>query len=133
MDIDKNDPRLKAAYAAFLLDSATNYEAAFKLYPAEKDRGEALRIAFAWPNDPVVILEIERLRKDGTNNKDIPTKEEMIAEMWRLTQNEKVAPKDRATMARLVAEMLSFIPKVTDGSETSKRMPTAPIYKIVNE
>lgn len=130
MEINE-DPKLKAAFAAFLIDSATNFEAAFKLYPTEKNRGEALRIAFAWPNDPAVILEIQRLKKDGVNNKDIPTKEQMIAEMWKLTKNEKVAPKDRATMARLVAEMLSFIPKVTDGNETSKRMPTAPVYKVV--
>lgn len=127
------DEELKAAFAAFLIESATPFEAALKLYPAEKDRGEALRITFAWPVDPAVIIEVERLKKDGAKNDAIPSKESVIEEMWLLAKNERVQPKDRATLARLVAEMLNYIPKVSDGSETSKRMPTSPVYKVVSE
>lgn len=128
-----DEQQLKAAFAAFLLDNPSEpFAAALKLFPAEKDRGEACRVTFAWPKDPEVILEMERLKKDGVTNKNIPTKEEVIEQLWTLVKSEKVSAKDRGTNARLVAEMLGFIKKPDDDAD-SKRMPMAPVYKVVTE
>lgn len=126
------DTELKAAFAAFLLETPNEpLSAALKLYPAEKDRGAACRIAFAWPNDPDVIAEQLRLRADGYTGKKLPTKEEIIDEMWELARSKEVSPRDRANAARLIAEMQSFIKQ--DQDTDSKRMPTAPVYKLVSE
>ena len=126
------EDELKAAYAAFLLEAETPFAAALLLFPAEAQRGEACRIAFAWPNDPIVILEIERLKANGVRNKKIPTKEQVIEQLWELVQDHKTSAKDRGTNARIIAEMLNFIDKGSNDAE-SKRMPTAPVYKVVNE
>jgi len=121
--------KLKAAFAAFLLETGDRFAAAFKLYGAEKDRGEALRIAFAWEKDPAVIIEMERL-KQNQPNKNIPTKEQVIEQLWNMAQNEKVYAKDRSTAAFMVAKMLKYV----DSDDTeSKRMPTQPVYQIVKE
>lgn len=128
-----SEEELKAAFAAFLLDTPTDaFGAALKLFPAEKDRGEACRITFAWPQDPFVILEMERLKTEGFKSAKIPTKEQVIEQLWELVQDKKVTAKDRGMNARLVAEMLGFIKKADDDAE-SKRMPAAPVYKIVTE
>lgn len=127
------ESELKAAFAAFLLETPDQpLEAALKLFPAEKDRGEACRVAFAWINDPEVIIEIERLKKDGCVNKRIPTKEEVIEQLWELVKDARTSAKDRGLNARLIADMLNYIDK-TGGVEESRRMPSAPIYKMVTE
>lgn len=133
-----DESELKAAFAAFLIaepaqDHTGAFAAALKLFPAEKDRGEACRVAFAWPTDPEVIIELQRLRNEGVNNAKVPTKEQVIETLWDLARNEKVAPKDRAVSARIVAEMMNFIPKAGDGEDTKRRMPTAPVYQIVEK
>lgn len=127
-----DETQLKAAFAAFLLESATAFEAALKLFPSESQRGEACRVAFAWPNDPAVIVEIERLKADGYKNKNIPTKEQVIEQLWKLVQDEKTSAKDRGTNARIIAEMLNYIDKGSLDAD-SKRMPSAPVYKVVTE
>lgn len=126
-----DEHQLKAAFAAFLLESATPFEAALKLYPSDKDRGEACRIAFAWVNDPEVIVEKKRLEADRPNDK-IPSKEAVIEQLWELVKNEKTTPKDRGMNARLIAEMLGYIKKSED-DENAGRMPSAPVYKVVTE
>lgn len=132
-----DETELKAAYAAFLLEqpdtASGRFAAALKLYPAEQDTGRACQISFSWPSDPVVILEIERLRKDGVGkpNSKVPTKEQVIELLWQMAANEKVPPKDRATSSFMIARMMKY---VDDGeSVDSKRMPTAPVYKVVSE
>lgn len=132
-----DETQLKAAFAAFFItesqDNNGAFAAALKLYPLERDRGEALRIAFEWPGDPAVIVELERLKADGVRTEGIPTKEEVIAAMWSLVQNERTLPKDKAMTTRLIAEMLNFIPKNADIDDSKRRMPTAPQYAIVKE
>lgn len=128
------ESELKAAFAAFLIDTPNDpFGAALKLFPSEQERGEACRITFAWPNDPEVIIEMERLKKSGHSNKNIPTKEKVIEQLWQLAQSDRTPPKDRVAMARLVAEMLAYIPRPSDGTSEAPRMPTAPVYRIVTE
>lgn len=128
-----DEKELKAAFAAFLLETPNEpFVAALKLYPADKDRGEACRITFAWAKDPEVLAEIERIKSTGYRNKDVPTKEALIAEMWKIAQDKNVMPRDRNNAARLVAEVMAFIAKGSN-EEDSKRMPTQPVYKVVTE
>lgn len=129
--MDENE--LKAAFAAFLLEDPTQpFAAALKLFPSESQRGEACRVTFAWPNDPFVIVEMERLKAITPANKNIPSKEAVIEELWNLVKGaDKFPAKDRATAAFMIAKMLKYVDTADDGD--SKRMPSAPIYKIVTE
>jgi hypothetical protein len=105
-----------------------------KLYPAEKDRGLACQIAFEWPNDQDVMSEIERLKIEGTDKqKGKPSKEEMIKALWNTANNAFTPAKDKNAAIRIIAEIKGDIAKVSDGSDTDKRMPTAPQYKIVTQ
>lgn len=126
---------MKAAFAAFYIHEEQTSRGAFvaaeKLYPGEKNIGRVCEISFTWPNDPEVIVELERLKKDLPNAK-IPTKEQVIEQMWLQVQNDKVPAKDRAATARLVAEMLGYIKK-DEGDDGKQRMPAHPLYKIVDE
>jgi len=134
---ENEDPKLKAAFAAFYVDSTEEtpqrkaWDAANRLLPREKDTGERCRIAFAWPDDPDVILEIQRLQKVAPKADGTPSKQEVIKEMWLLAKNERTLPKDRAMLGRLVAEMMGYIAKGEDTE--AKVMPREPTYRIVEK
>jgi hypothetical protein len=132
------ESELKAAFAAFLLDSdkpdpqQRAWDAAMRLYPREKDTGERCRIVFAWPDDPEVILHMRRLQSEKPKEDGIPSKTEVIKELWSLAKHERTLPKDRVACARLVGEMLGLILKAPEDPEGSGRMPKEPVYKIVD-
>lgn len=124
----------KAAFAAFLLEAPTPLAAALKLFPSEKDRGLACRIAFEWPNDPEVILETERLKVEGTDaQKGLPTKEDIIRKLLDNANSQYASVKDKNAALRIIAEIQGHISKNPEDDSASKRMPTAPVYKLVSE
>lgn len=135
-----NEEQLKAQFAAFfsktdpaLSPHERGFQAARQLFPAEKDRGAMLMAAFHWPADPAVIGALAQMEDERPTAKGVPTKEEVIAEMWAQVLNERTPPKDKAATARLVAEMLKYIPKQGDEDNSNQQMPREPVYKIVNE
>lgn len=138
--MDNEEINLKVAFAAFFVELTQNgkapmaaaFEAALRLYPAEKDRGTACQVSFSWPNDSTVILEIARLEEEGITKK-LPKKQDAIELAWKLASSDNVAPKDRVAMLRLMADMSGFIAKIAESDIESKRMPTAPVYKMVTE
>jgi len=96
--------------------------------------GKAMEAAFHWPDDPEVIAELANLEEIRPGGSGIPTKEQVIVEMWKLVQNERTAPKDRAATSRLIAEMLNYIPKQGEGDDGNKKtMPKVPVYQIVDK
>lgn len=120
----------KAAFAAFLFSNPRQpLEAALKLFPADKDRGQACYISLNWPSDPEVLAEIQNLKDNGVDP-NAPTKTEIVKEMWDLARDDRYSGKDRVAAARLIAELNSLIKKDTDDS-IPKSMPRAPVYKIV--
>lgn len=134
---DYDDSSLKAAFAAFFIESKADspqqkaYEAAKRLYPREKDQGEVNRICWLWPTDQTVILEIQRLQKEAPKAEGLPSKEDIIRTMWKLAESDMTPHKDRVAMARLIADMCGHIKNPGDDAE-GKRMPSAPVYKIVD-
>lgn len=135
-----NEEQLKAQFAAFfsktdpaLSPHERGFQAARQLFPAEKDRGAMLMAAFHWPADPVVIAALAQMEDERPTAKGVPTKDEVIAEMWKQVLNDRTPAKDKAATARLVAEMLKYIPKQGEDENDVKRMPSAPVYKVVEE
>lgn len=130
-----DESKLKAAFAAlYIYEEQTSrgaFIAASKLFPGEKNIGRCCEVSFVWPADPIVTMELEKLKKDKPNDK-IPSKEEAIELMWTLAKNDKVPAKDRAATVRLIAEMLGYIKK-DEGDDGRARMPMHPLYKIVQE
>ena len=130
--MDENEQ--KAAFAAFLLeDPSQPFVAALKLFPSDRERGKACQITFAWPNDPIVIEEMERIKSSPDySNPDIPSKLDLIKSAKQLADNVNVAPKERIAALRLIAELQAFIVKA-EASNDNRRMPSMPVYKMVNE
>lgn len=125
----------KAAFAAFLLvDPSQPFEAALKLFPSDRERGRACQVTFAWPDDPFVIEEMERLKSSPTySNPDIPSKLDLIKSAKQLADNVNVAPKERIAALRLIAELQAFIVKAEAQNDNNRRMPSMPVYKVVSE
>lgn len=132
---DPTDDTLKAAFAAFLLESPDKpFEAALKLFPMEKDRGKACQVTFTWPQDPYVIAEMERLKSDGWSAYKPPTKFELIQKAMAIADNEKISPKERNAALKLAAELQGMIVKAsTLDLDDNRKMPQHPLYKVVEE
>ena len=126
----------KAAFAAFLLENPDRpFDAALRLYPSDRDRGEACRITFAWPTDPDVIGEMERIKNSPTYyNPNIPSKNDLIKSALETVNNARTLPKDRIAALRLIAELQAMIVKPEGANDpNNRRMPTAPVYRVVSE
>lgn len=130
----QTDDELKAAFAAFLLETPKEpFVAALKLYPSEKDRGKACKITFEWPSDPFVLEEMERLKADPTyGQEDILTKKDLIRMALEVYNNPYTSAKEKNGAIRLIGELQSLLGKDA-GIDTAKRMPLMPVYKIVNQ
>ncbi len=127
-----NDTENKVAFAAFLIKTpAEPMAAALKLFPLEKDRGRACQAAFAWPNDPIVLAELERIKGSTEyEDPDIPNKKKLIKMALDVYNNQYTSAKEKNAAIKLIADLQGLIIKATDDSE-GKRMPLMPVYKIV--
>ena len=129
---------LKAAFAAFLLETPDKpFEAALKLFPSDRERGKACQITFSWPNDPEVIAEMRRLREsEEYENPELPSKKKLIAMLMAVHDDIKLSPqekKERISAIKLMADLQGHIVKAESLDINTRRMPTAPVYKIVTE
>lgn len=126
---------LKGRFAAFLLEAPNKeLDAALKIYPSEKDRGKACQIAFSWPKDPFVIAEMQRLRETTEyEDPELPSKKRLIAMAMEVYSNQFTPPKEKNAAIKLIADLQGFIVKAESLDINNRRMPTAPVYKIVNE
>lgn len=128
------ESEMKAAFAAFLLETPDQpFAAALKLFPSDRDRGEACRITFAWPNDPEVMEEIARLQESGYGQKKPPTKAELIQMALDVYNHAFTSPKEKNAAIKLIADLQGMIVKAETLDINSRRMPSAPVYKIVTE
>lgn len=103
---------LKAAFAASLLRIANPLEAALTIVD---DRGEALRMAFEWKDDPIVVREVARLREAGEVEALLATKADAAQLAWQMA---KTLPegKDRIAALKLFADMMEYTPKSGGGN-----------------
>ena len=133
-----SDELLKARFAAFLLETPNRHlEAAFKIYPSEQDRGKACQIAFSWPNDPFVIAEMNRVREsEEYEDPELPSKKTLIKMLLAIKNDATISPqekKEQISALKLIADLQGHIVKAESLDINNRRMPTAPVYKIVNE
>lgn len=126
---------LKAAFAAFLLETPDKpFEAALKLFPSDRERGKACQITFSWPQDPFVIAEMQRLKETTEyENPELPSKKRLIAMAMEVYSNKFTPPKEKNAAIKLIADLQGFIVKAESLDINNRRMPTAPVYKIVSE
>lgn len=98
---------LKAAFAASLLRIANPLEAALTVID---DKGEALRMAFEWKDDPVVVREVARLREAGEVEALLATKADAAQLAWQMA---KTLPegKDRIAALKLFGDFMEYTPK----------------------
>jgi len=129
------DTHLKAAFAAFLLETPNEpFAAALKLFPSERERGRACQITFSWPNDPEVIAEMQRIKETTEyENPELPSKKKLIAMAMSIYDHPMTPAKEKNAAIKLIADLQGFIVKAESLDINTRRMPTAPVYKIVNE
>lgn len=83
-------------------------KAAFATTP---DTGLALQIARQWLDDPVVLVEKDRLLATTEAKAFLPTKEQQAKDVYALAMNDRVEIEDRLKAHRLYAEIMSHIEK----------------------
>lgn len=106
MDFDSIE--LKHLFAVNLLryDNDAN-KAAFQTVAFP---GDALQIARAWPDDPVVQQHVEELLNTGEAKSLMPTKERMARDVYKIATGDRDSDV-RLKAHRLYAEIMGFIEK----------------------
>jgi hypothetical protein len=72
------------------------FKAAAYIYPDKANVGNRLIVAHEWPDDPIVIMEMDRLVWDDDAEKVLPTKAQIAFEVYSLgmkTQDDEVKVK----------------------------------------
>lgn len=100
------DNDLKPQYAAFLAQNPVPFEAALMLIP--DNHGMAAWVAVNWANDPEVLAERDRVRKE-IGESLLPGKTELCEHVWGMVT--KGMFEDRLKAAKLYAELRGYIEK----------------------
>lgn len=105
-----DDEENKTAFAVEFLKSPDDaFKAALQVFP--HDTGQALRAAHTWPKDPFVVAETERLSGELGDDAFLPGKAELCRNIWARMQKDFVSSEDFVKLAKLYAEVRSFIEK----------------------
>src|SRR6476660_6763118 len=76
----RTDDELKRRYAGYLFErpdnAAERMVAAKLLFPLQEQTYLALKVSQEWPDDPIVIGELERLRNSGADG-NLPSKNDI--------------------------------------------------------
>jgi hypothetical protein len=100
----------KTAFAIELLKNpADAFKAALQVFP--DDTGLALRAAHTWPKDPFVLAEQVRITEDEGEAAFLPSKAELCRDIWARMKKDYISSEDYVKLAKLYAEVRSFIEK----------------------
>lgn len=102
----------KTAFAVELLKSpADPFRAALAVFASNTNR--ALWVANHWPNDSFVKEEMQRLKEESGELSFLPSKADLARSLWERAHSERTSNDDFTKMARLYAEIMDFVPKVS--------------------
>ena len=102
----------KAAFAVELLKTpADPFRAALAVFATNTNK--ALRVANEWPADSFVIAEVERLKEEKGELSFLPSKADLARSLWERAHTASTDNDDFTKMARLYAEIMDFVPKVS--------------------
>lgn len=102
----------KAAFAIELLKTpADPFRAALAVFATNTNK--ALRVANEWPADPFVIAEVRRLKDEEGELSFLPSKADLARSLWDRAHSDRTCNDDFTKMARLYAEIMDFVPKVS--------------------
>lgn len=103
----------KQAYARYIYGKPATPEARFhaarQLYPSQETVGFALTVASDWPDDPIVIAELDRLASE--DEQDLPNKAKLARDIYNLADDGSKSVDDRLKAYKLYAEVRGFIEK----------------------
>ncbi len=119
-DEDEIELKLQFAAAVVSLPSDRWTEAGYKVFQGVDNYGRAMQAA-AWINDPVVQIEIDRLRSPEAAGEYIPTREEMAAHIYQRAKLESDA-KAAAPLYRHVMDLLEYSPKAGPAVQVNNTM-----------
>lgn len=102
----------KAAFAVELLKTpADPFRAALAVFATNTNK--ALRVANEWPADSFVIAEVKRLKEEEGELSFLPSKADLARSLWERAHTASTDNDDFTKMARLYAEIMDFVPKVS--------------------
>ena len=109
---ENDESELKKAFAGELLRTpADPFRAALAVFGANTNK--ALRVANEWPSDGFVIDEVKRLKVEQGELAFLPSKADLARAVWERAHAKETEDDDFTKMARLYAEILDYIPKVS--------------------
>lgn len=113
--VGEDERELKLQFAALLVAHSGNAnEAAYALFKGKENYGRAWAAAEHWPSDPIVALEVERLKEDGDVGEFLPSKEQFAKAMFdrgNQSRDDKVA----LGYYELFAKVLDYLPRNGQG------------------
>jgi hypothetical protein len=112
-DDTAEDRDLKIKFAGLLHsrpNTAMDRMAAAKLlFPLQTQTGLALTVATTWPEDPIVIAELDRLGSSGTDE-GLPTKADMARRLVNLADNHSLPIEARLKAINHYTELMGMKP-----------------------
>jgi tRNA-dihydrouridine synthase len=117
----------KAAFAVELLKTPVDpFRAALAVFATNTNK--ALRVANEWPTDSFVMAEIKRLKEEEGELSFLPSKADLARSLWERAHSASTENDDFTKMARLYAEIMDFVPKV---SKIEANVKTASTIQVV--
>lgn len=104
----------KKRFARLLLQHPGDARRCAEILCAEvgiSDGNVAIQIMRAWPNDPVVIEEQERLLATEGEETFLPSKSDLARLVWGIADSQTAAAEDRLKAAKQYAELMGYVVK----------------------
>lgn len=123
----EDESEKKAAFAIELLKTpADPFRAALAVFATNTNK--ALRVANEWPADSFVISEVKRLKEEEGELSFLPSKADLARSLWERAHTATTGNDDFTKMARLYAEIMDFVPKV---SKVEANVKTSSVIQVV--
>jgi hypothetical protein len=104
---------LKLQYARAVYDCGADWRmAGYRVFQGTHNIGRGMQAA-NWINDPIVVIELSRLRNDGEAEEAMPITRAGLAKRVLDRANAEDKTKDAVAAYELVAKLLDYMPKAT--------------------
>lgn len=126
----------KERFTAAWVEYNDPFKAALSLFSEgdTENTPRALLMATTLPNDVYVLKLKNEMLNGGKDCEGLPTKGQFARAVIEMTNNDRIPITEKRHLLRLYAEVMGFVVKPNEGEKTtSKALPSAPVYKIVNK